>query len=495
MKAVIPTAGLGTRFLPITKSQPKEMLPVVDKPVIQYVVKEAVSARIDDILIITGVGKRSIENHFDKSFETKHKLNKNLDNKYLVELEKLSDEAGVHYIRQSEQKGLKFIYKPLPLDDPTKRQPDISRARKLLGWEPRVDLIEGGDNLKIWIDIKNTCEPLLFKTIIDSLNNTHDFFISARDFAGTCELLNEIEVSYKKIGKHYGSQIILKIGGTFKRIYKLLNEVPIFDISISSENLFCGIVSKMRGVPSISFMQSSDIDNIQHKIYDRLLTYVIKPRVVDDKILIKNGVKENNIYSFKGYKELIPIADFSPAPNFKNKIPFEQYIALRPPPLSSLEVGHKVRKTKENMIRRLSKRLSKENFNILYLTRYPYDKEFVKGIENVHILEKPLNGLDIAWYSQGVITGSGTFAREAAGMDIPAVTTYNYEVHKNFLPVDRKLIEDGKMLNSRDVDEIVDHLLNSEKQKPNLDQAKKTKEEVLKILRELIDEIEKKGDF
>ena len=74
MKAVIPAAGLGTRFLPATKSQPKEMLPVVDKPAIQYVVEEAVASGIDDILIITGRGKRAIEDHFDRAFELEHHL-------------------------------------------------------------------------------------------------------------------------------------------------------------------------------------------------------------------------------------------------------------------------------------------------------------------------------------------------------------------------------------------------------------------------------------
>jgi len=75
-KAVIPAAGLGTRFLPLTKAQPKEMLPVVDKPVIQYVVEEAVHSGIDDILIITGRSKRAIEDHFDASFELEYRLNR-----------------------------------------------------------------------------------------------------------------------------------------------------------------------------------------------------------------------------------------------------------------------------------------------------------------------------------------------------------------------------------------------------------------------------------
>ncbi|WP_296895410.1 sugar phosphate nucleotidyltransferase, partial [uncultured Methanobrevibacter sp.] len=74
MKAVIPAAGLGTRFLPATKAQPKEMLPVYDKPTIQYVIEESVNSGVDDILIVTGKGKRSIEDHFDRSFELEHHL-------------------------------------------------------------------------------------------------------------------------------------------------------------------------------------------------------------------------------------------------------------------------------------------------------------------------------------------------------------------------------------------------------------------------------------
>lgn len=106
MKAVIPAAGLGTRLLPITKAQPKEMLPVFDKPAIQYVVEEAVAAGIDDILIITGKGKRSIEDHFDRSFELEYFLKKNNKNEMLNEIEEISELADIYYVRQREQKGL-----------------------------------------------------------------------------------------------------------------------------------------------------------------------------------------------------------------------------------------------------------------------------------------------------------------------------------------------------------------------------------------------------
>jgi UTP--glucose-1-phosphate uridylyltransferase len=98
-KAVIPAAGLGTRFLPITKSMPKEMLPVVHKPVIQYVVEEAYYSGITDILIITGKGKRSLEDYFDKSNLTEK-------NKYLNSLDQILEDLNIYFIRQKEMRGL-----------------------------------------------------------------------------------------------------------------------------------------------------------------------------------------------------------------------------------------------------------------------------------------------------------------------------------------------------------------------------------------------------
>jgi len=105
-KVVIPAAGFGTRFLPMTKAQPKEMLPVVDKPVIQYVVEEAVLSGIDDILIITGRNKRAIEDHFDRSFELELKFSNQEKNPFSESIRSLSGFPDIHYIRQKEQKGL-----------------------------------------------------------------------------------------------------------------------------------------------------------------------------------------------------------------------------------------------------------------------------------------------------------------------------------------------------------------------------------------------------
>jgi UTP--glucose-1-phosphate uridylyltransferase len=105
-KAVIPAAGLGTRFLPATKSQPKEMLPLVDKPAIQYVVEDAVQAGLRDILIITGRGKRTLEDHFDRSFELEWRLEQAGKYDELKQVREITDMAAIHYIRQKDPLGL-----------------------------------------------------------------------------------------------------------------------------------------------------------------------------------------------------------------------------------------------------------------------------------------------------------------------------------------------------------------------------------------------------
>ncbi len=129
-KAVIPAAGLGTRFLPATKAQPKEMLPVVDKPMIQYIVEEAIAAGIESIIIITGRGKRTIEDHFDKSYELEAELERQGKQELLSVVEDISNLVNVFYVRQKEPRGLGHA---------------ISCARDFVGSEPFAVLL--GDDM------------------------------------------------------------------------------------------------------------------------------------------------------------------------------------------------------------------------------------------------------------------------------------------------------------------------------------------------------------
>lgn len=105
-KAVIPAAGLGTRFLPATKATPKEMLPVVDRPAIQYVVEEAVAAGLPDVLMVTGRNKRPLEDHFDRNYELEELLARKGDESKLARVQESSDLAAIHYVRQGDPKGL-----------------------------------------------------------------------------------------------------------------------------------------------------------------------------------------------------------------------------------------------------------------------------------------------------------------------------------------------------------------------------------------------------
>lgn len=143
-KAIIPAAGLGTRFLPATKAQPKEMLPIVDKPTIQYIIEEAVASGIEDIIIVTGRGKRAIEDHFDKSYELEETLAKKGKYEQLEEVQGISKLANIHYIRQKEPLGLGHA---------------ISCASRFIGDEPFAVLL--GD------DIVHSPEKPCLKQLID----------------------------------------------------------------------------------------------------------------------------------------------------------------------------------------------------------------------------------------------------------------------------------------------------------------------------------------
>jgi UTP--glucose-1-phosphate uridylyltransferase len=183
-KAVIPAAGLGTRFLPVTKSMPKEMLTIIDTPAIHYVVKEAVDAGLDDIIIITGRGKRAVEDYFDESPEIEMHLAKHKKDDLLKTIREISSMANVHYIRQKEPKGL----------------PDaILVAEKHIGDEPFAVLL--GDDIII-------SETPCVKQLIDVYTQYHSSVIAIQD------------VQREKINR-YGALKATKITPDTKGLYQV----------------------------------------------------------------------------------------------------------------------------------------------------------------------------------------------------------------------------------------------------------------------------------
>jgi UTP--glucose-1-phosphate uridylyltransferase len=186
-KAVFPAAGFGTRFLPATKAQPKEMLPIVDKPVIQYLVEEAVKSGIEEIIIVTGSGKRAIEDHFDRTFELEHNLAKKNKRDLLAEVLKVSDLAKFVYVRQ-----------PMPLGDGHA----VLCAKELVNNEPFAVMF--GD------DIVDGKTPAL-KQLIDVYNETGSSVIGLERVPDN-EVQNYgiIEVKESDNRKHLVSSLIEK---------------------------------------------------------------------------------------------------------------------------------------------------------------------------------------------------------------------------------------------------------------------------------------------
>lgn len=156
-KAVIPAAGLGTRFLPATKAQPKEMLPIVDKPTLQYIIEEAINSGIEEILIITGRNKSSIEDHFDRSVELEAELLRNGKTDLLKMVQDIGNMADIHYIRQKEAKGLGHA---------------IYRAKSFIGDEPFAVML--GDDV---VDSEIPC----LKQLIDSYENVKSSVLGVKE--------------------------------------------------------------------------------------------------------------------------------------------------------------------------------------------------------------------------------------------------------------------------------------------------------------------------
>ena len=158
-KAIIPAAGLGTRFLPATKSQPKEMLPIVDKPTLQYIIEEAVNSGIEEILIVTGRNKKSIEDHFDRSVELELELEQKNKKEMLELVRKISNMVDIYFIRQKEPKGLGHA---------------IYCAKSFVGDEPFAVLL--GD------DIVDNDEPCL-KQLLGAYNEYNTSILGVQEVA------------------------------------------------------------------------------------------------------------------------------------------------------------------------------------------------------------------------------------------------------------------------------------------------------------------------
>lgn len=331
--------------------------------------------------------------------------------------------------------------------------------------------------MRIWIDIKNAHEPLFFKSIIKNFKR-HEFFVSCREFAETVDLLRKYNIKSNVIGKRPEGNIIKRILGFYSRVIKLYIKVAKFDVSLNHMSTWAVYTSKLRFKKNIT-IGDNDIDHMLNKRMFKYVDFLIIPKVVSKKKLIQDNMREEGIYLFDGYKEDIYVADFEPDPKFLLHLPFKDFVTIRPESIQATYIPKGI----VSIVPDLFKEFSKENINVLFLPRYKSDIYYANGFSNVYIPPKPLNGLDICYYSKAVLTGAGTFAREAACIGSPAASFFP---GKELLAVDQKMIEDGRVFYSRNPQKIVEYALNSKKRDFELSRSKKVQREFFNILNEIL---------
>lgn len=339
--------------------------------------------------------------------------------------------------------------------------------------------------MKIWYDITNTPQVHFIIALKNSLSChiQHQCIITSREFCETTKLLKQKTTDkIIIISGHKGKSKSKKFIGLISRFYKVYRLIKNFDISISCGSEDAVWNSFLRREKSIAF---GDNDLAKQWTYGIFVSYAFFPDAIDKNILIRQGIKKDKLYQYHGYKEDIYLADYVPNENFMDQIPFNNYIVVRPENLQANYINNDKAKT---ITPKLLRELSKSGYNILYLPRYKIDKEYAQGISNVFIPDKPVNGLDACYFADAVLTGAGTFAREAACLGVPA---FSFFAGKSLLAVDKALIGEKKMFWSRDINEIMSSLKKSKRQNIDLSLCKAVQDEVISKLVEVIQSWEK----
>lgn len=331
--------------------------------------------------------------------------------------------------------------------------------------------------MRIWFDITNTPHVHFFAPIIEHLKKEHKVLVTARDFSETLPLLESYNIDFTLIGTHKGKNRIKKVLGLFGRVKQLVREVPPFDISFGIGGQNTTPVSALRRKPAVVF---TDNDTSYKWHAYKLGSHFIFPSYFDfENVMKKFGVKRNQIHLYEGFKEDIYMAKYSPDPSFLEQLPFTDFITIRPENLKANYVPQDAK----TIVPDLFKVFSDEN--ILFLPRYKEERAYAKGYSNVFIPDGILPGKDVCYYTKAMLTGAGTFAREAALLGTPAVSFFPGKV---FLTVDKIMQEKGWEFKSRNPQEIYDYVKTAKKRESQLVRSK----EVLSDLLNIIDSILKK---
>lgn len=327
--------------------------------------------------------------------------------------------------------------------------------------------------MKIWIDVTNSPHVNVLMPIYKHLQaQGHELIITARDFSETIPMLRQNGIEPIVVGNHKGKSRLKKIGGLVGRYVNLLRQVPKFDLAFSLGGSYTSVVAWLRHKPSVTM---SDNDFTTHKFVTYMFsTHFIFPAYLHYQAAKeKFKLKEEQIHTFDGFKEDIYIADYTPDPHFLDQLPFKEFITIRPENLKAAYVP----KDAVTIVPQLFEALKDQN--ILFLPRYEEEKKMAEGYKNIWYPAGPLKGLDVCYYTKAMLTGAGTFAREAALLGVPAVSFFP---RNEFLAVDVVLQEQGKEFKSRSAEEIREYVLTAKRGEASIARSKQVLAEVLGIL-------------
>jgi len=289
-----------------------------------------------------------------------------------------------------------------------------------------------------WADLVSPSHPFLFDGLLSSFPDL-DVTTTVREKTETVDLTAEAGFDFEIRGRDFDNPHLRKLGIPL-RTAQLAAQPPDADVSLSSRNAMCVLASKARGMPSIHFTDNditAYVDGLwAEELYNWLeaqATYTVVPAAFETAELEKHGTDAMSIFTYPGYKEDIYVADFEPNPEFIDRLPFEEYVVVRPEALDAAYVDEA-----ESLVPAILEGVVDAGYDVVYLPRGRGDGEYAAGFDpdRVHVPSSAYDGLQLASHADCVLTGSGTMAREAACMGKPAVSFFPSEL----LSVDRQLV-------------------------------------------------------
>lgn len=332
----------------------------------------------------------------------------------------------------------------------------------------------------------NTPEVLFFTPVLRHLQTHHRVDVTLRNRAETPWLASYQGMNFRVAGGD-AEGWMAKRAGLAWRTFLLSGMVPAFDAALSFGNPNAVLVTQWRSRPNVVF-EDNDLDwaagrSLTDEIVRRIVwtsTFKIVPEAFPTHRLLAAGIPEDSVYTFPGFKEQIYLADFHPNPSFPEHLPADPYVVVRPEAGSSSYVARE-----PSLVPRLLRALEERGINVVFLPRAPSDRLLLNG-SNAYVPDEPVFGPDLVWNAACVMTGSGTMAREAACLGVPAISFFPGR-NGDLLSVDRQLVGEGKMTHARDLDVLVSSVTEALEGDPKPDVGSNT--QVLREFLSIVDEV------